>query len=56
MEHEYLSKSDSYEDVRFKTLQAILESQFGIEVNDVGGMIQIKKDKKLVASVRINKN
>jgi ferredoxin len=56
MEQEYKIDANSYEEVRFKTLQAILKSQFNIEVNDFGGMLQVKGNDKLIASVRIEES
>lgn len=53
MKHEYQGDFSSYEEARYKLLCAILKSQLGIEINDFGGMLQIKKDDKLVASMQI---
>jgi hypothetical protein len=53
---EYTLENTTYEEVRFKTLQAFLESQFGIEVNDFGGMLQVKKDGKLIGIIEISED
>ena len=56
MKQDYRIENSSYEEVRFKTLQAFLESQFGIEVNDFGGMLQVKKGGKLIGSIQIQED
>ena len=56
MKQDYRIENSSYEEVRFKTLQAFLESQFGIEVNDFCGMLQVKKGGKLIGSIQIQED
>lgn len=51
---EFIINSESYQEVRYKTVLSIL-STLGIEVNDFGGMIQVKQNGKLIADVQIDK-